>query len=262
MQDSTTNIKHSELQDILAFLMEFANSLMISGSQTSRIIRNIERLSNTFGCRADVIILPQTIIMTLSSIQDTRTSITAVKKFSPMESDFTMLSNMRILSWETYKNNLSLTECKKRLCDVTKKKHLPLYTKALIVSCGNAAFCQLFGGLYSIPIVFFATLLGFSARAFLMKRGISILLAFMVAAFISAITAGFLSKYFATEVDVAISTSVLYLIPGVPLLNSFIDLFDRHVLAGISRLVNASQLILAMTMGLLTAILILGHSII
>ena len=40
--------------------------------------------------------------------------------------------------------------------------------------------------------------------------------------------------------DIAIGTSVLFLIPGVPLINGIIDILEGHTVTGTSRLIQAT----------------------
>ena len=54
------------------------------------------------------------------------------------------------------------------------------------------------------------------------------------------------------------ASSVLYLIPGVPLINSIIDILGGHVLIGMARAVNAAILIICIALGLSVTLLILG----
>jgi uncharacterized membrane protein YjjP (DUF1212 family) len=58
--------------------------------------------------------------------------------------------------------------------------------------------------------------------------------------------------------DIALGTSVLYLVPGVPLINGVIDVIEGHVLAGVSRLINAALLIICLSIGLSLTLLLLG----
>lgn len=44
---------------VSTFLLDFADALMAAGTQTSRVVRNVERLAGNFGCRAEIIILPK-----------------------------------------------------------------------------------------------------------------------------------------------------------------------------------------------------------
>ena len=57
------------------------------------------------------------------------------------------------------------------------------------------------------------------------------------------------------------ATSVLYLVPGVPLINGIIDIIEGHVLAGVSRLINALLLIVCLSLGLLCAMLLIGGDV-
>lgn len=237
------------------FLLGFADALMVAGTQTSRVARNVERLAGNFGYRAEIITLPKTIVMTLSAEGK---SLTRVKKISPPRPDFSALSELRILSWEAYRNGWSLRQCERRFAEIGKIKKADKRVVAVVVAFGNAAFCRLFGGFYSIPLVFFCTLAGFAARSGLEKLGVGTLPRTFAAAFISSLMAGTGALLFDFKTSIAISTSVLYLVPGVPLLNAVIDIFDGNVLAGFSRLADASSIILAMALGLLASLAILG----
>ena len=64
-----------------------------------------------------------------------------------------------------------------------------------------------------------------------------------------------------TTQDVALGTSVLFLIPGVPLINSILDILEGHVLIGFSRAINAAILIICIALGLSMTLLILGKEV-
>ena len=48
----------------------------------------------------------------------------------------------------------------------------------------------------------------------------------------------------------ALATSVLYLVPGVPLLNGVIDIVEGYVTTGVCRLIQALLLVLCIAIGL------------
>lgn len=54
------------------------------------------------------------------------------------------------------------------------------------------------------------------------------------------------------------AASVLFLIPGIPLINAMMDILDGHVLMAVSRLVQASTLIVCIALGLALTMLLLG----
>ena len=51
------------------------------------------------------------------------------------------------------------------------------------------------------------------------------------------------------------ATSVLFLVPGVPLINGVIDIVEGHILIGCSRLINALLLIICIAIGLSATLL-------
>lgn len=249
---SNTNIR--EVSD---FLADFAISLMGSGTQTARVLRNVNRLAETFGYKIDTIILPRTIILTLAKNGEHFEHNTVVRKVRHMPLNFLLLAKLRILSWETYLKGLSFFDCKRRYDEILNSPRISGFPLIFTVACGNAAFSQLFGGFYSIPVVFVGTFFGFWLKDVLLKRKVNALLVTMLSAFISSFIVGLMAKYFGFTTDIALSTSVLFLIPGVPLINSIIDFIDGHILAGVSRLVNAMSTIVALTFGLIATIFLL-----
>ena len=249
--------KNTNIREVSDFLADFAISLMGSGTQTSRVLRNVDRLAESFGYKTDTIILPRTIIMTLSSAESSAEHHTVVRKVKHMPLNFLLLAKLRILTWEALQKRLPFAECKRRYGEILTSPRFSGWPLILTVSCGNAAFSQLFGGFYSIPVVFIGTFFGFWLRCALFARKVNTHIVFMASAFVSSFIVGLLVKFFDFKTDIALSTSVLFLIPGVPLINSIIDLIDGHVLAGLSRLVNALSMIVSLTIGLIATIFLL-----
>ncbi|MEF2892727.1 MAG: threonine/serine exporter family protein, partial [Akkermansia sp.] len=58
--------------------------------------------------------------------------------------------------------------------------------------------------------------------------------------------------------QIALATSVLFLVPGVQMINSIMDLMHGHILMGISRGVHSIMIITCITIGLSATMLILG----
>lgn len=120
----------------------------------------------------------------------------------------------------------------------------------ILAGIANAAFCHLFGGDFqAMGVVFTATLFGFFVKQKLAQRGLNHYLVFIVSAFAASLLSSMSLILDATS-DVALATSVLFLIPGVPLINGFIDIIEGHILTGISRLTAAIMLIACIAIGL------------
>ena len=66
---------------------------------------------------------------------------------------------------------------------------------------------------------------------------------------------------FDTTSEIALATSVLYLVPGVPLINGVIDIVEGYILSGFARLVQASLLIVCIAIGLSFTLLLVKDSL-
>jgi uncharacterized membrane protein YjjP (DUF1212 family) len=66
---------------------------------------------------------------------------------------------------------------------------------------------------------------------------------------------------FNTTAEIAIATSVLFLIPGVPLINGVIDIVEGYTLTGGSRLIQAFLLIICIAVGLSFSLVLLKNSL-
>ena len=80
--------------------------------------------------------------------------------------------------------------------------------------------------------------------------------------FISAVisTSGYIFGW-GTTPDLALGTSVLYLVPGVHYINSISDLLDGHYLTAFSRFMMAMMLTVCLSLGLTGGILIMNLNI-
>jgi uncharacterized membrane protein YjjP (DUF1212 family) len=252
---------HQELKELSKFLSDYSTSLMAVGVQTSRIVRNTSRIAESYGFYVDMTIFQKTIIMTLRDADNSH-SYSTVNKIKPLGLNFAINSKLSTLSWEAYDEHIPLEELKARYHEIINKPRESKWLVLFLVACANASFCRLFqGDPTSMGIVFVATLAGFFIRQSLMEKHWNHLAIFIISSFIASLigSTGYLFHWGSTP-DMALGTSVLYLIPGVPLINSIMDVIDGHVLAGTSRLINACLLIICIAIGLSITLLITGIS--
>lgn len=245
-----------EREEALCIIMDFASELMRCGSQTARIFRNIERISFAWGYAPQIIILPKTIIMTLAD--SSGNSSTAVKKVASGALNFREMSELRKLSRRISEGSVSMAECKAEMARIRRLSRISGNRLLIAVSAGNAAFCGLFGGGLSMFAVFFATLLAFKARSFLASKKTPVPLCFFVAAFVASGASASIVNLFHLGGTISVYTGVLFLVPGIPLLNSAVDILDGHILAGLSRFGNAMTLVFATVCGLASALAVFG----
>ena len=86
-------------------------------------------------------------------------------------------------------------------------------------------------------------------------------LIFVSSAFVASLCAS-VSLIFDTTSEIALATSVLFLIPGVPLINGVIDIVEGYILTGFARLVNAVMLIICIAIGLSFTLMFVKNNLI
>jgi uncharacterized membrane protein YjjP (DUF1212 family) len=136
--------------------------------------------------------------------------------------------------------------------------HYPRLIVLLFVSLAGAGFCFSFGGrLPEMVITFGATFCGLFVRQEALKKKFNPYLCVFISSLVASLFAGiFVKSGLNINFEHAFATSVLFLIPGVPLINCFTDLIDGNILNGLVRGINALMFALAIALGLLTAMLI------
>jgi len=254
------NPNEPNIQEIADLLTDIAAELMTAGAHTMRIIQNISRMAGKFGYFIELSVFQQSIMMTITHKEDSTNRITLIKKARSLVLNFTIVSDLSALSWDTFDKDLTFDEIKIRYHEIVTQKRMSRWLVLILVGFANAAFCALFkGDLYAVGLVFGATIAGFYLRQVLIKKHINHLIVFTTSAFVASLLAGLgYVFHLGTTPEVALASSVLYLIPGVPLINSILDIIEGHVLTGIARLVNATSLIVCIAIGLFSSMLILG----
>jgi uncharacterized membrane protein YjjP (DUF1212 family) len=99
--------------------------------------------------------------------------------------------------------------------------------------------------------------IGALLRAWLMKRHFKPFVFSLFCAFLSVAIVMVL-RDFTNTVQPALAASVLYLVPGVPLLNGTADLLTGYYLNGLVRLTMSSVVFVGASVGLLAALTLWG----
>lgn len=249
------------LLSIGKFITEYSAHLMGAGVHTSRVVRNTKRIGEAFGLDVKLSVFHRNIILTIID-KETNEACNEVIDIPAHPISFEHNSELSALSWEAVDNHLSLEELKDKYKKIISAPRIhPLFV-LLLVGFANASFCKLFGGdLISMGIVFSATITGFYLKQQMQAKKINHYVVFIVSAFVASLCAS-TALIFDTTSEIAMATSVLYLVPGVPLINGVIDVVEGYVLTGFARLTEASLLIVSIAIGLSFTLLMVKNSLI
>ena len=253
-------MEKEELKPIAQFIAEYATRLMGSGVHTSRVVRNSKRLGEALGVR--VIVSSTQKVVTFSVYDDQTGDVySEVVDIPALPICFVSNSELSALSWEAYDCRLPLDEIRRKYERIIAMPRIDPWLLLVLVGAANASFCRLFGGDWiAVLIVFAATLVGFFLRQRMHARGMNHYIVFIVSAFAASMCAS-VSLLLDTTSEVALGTSVLFLIPGVPLINGVIDMVEGYILNAIARLASALMLIVCIAIGLSFTLMIVKNGL-
>lgn len=255
----TTERPDAFLRSRGAFLAEYAAWLIGCGATCIRVDKNCRRMAASWGLGVDLTVMPAHINVSVWGA-DPVDAVVVVRRAVACGISFNINAKLSRLSWEVADDGLGFDETRARFDDIVKTRPTDAREVLLLASLANASFCRLFGGdLAAMIIVFVSTLAGYRLKQVMLRAGRDVRITFLCASFFSASlsAAGYVFGLGATP-DIAVGTSVLYLIPGVPYINSVSDMLDRHYLSAFSRLIDALVLTVCLSVGLCAGLLILG----
>jgi uncharacterized membrane protein YjjP (DUF1212 family) len=212
-----------------------AGRLMLQyGAETDKVEQVIQNLGNSLGADKLIsVITHNSIILTVLSGDEFRTKIVKVIRQGV---NYDVVASVGRLGHVAKNEGLSALEVKKRLEEIDSKERnygswLTFSTAALACS----AFCMLFGGSLSmIFFVFLAAFAGMMVRHYLIGAQFNGLLIPMISAFVATIVAS-ISIFFITDPKLVFASSILFLIPGVQLINAAEDILKGHLVVGATR---------------------------
>jgi uncharacterized membrane protein YjjP (DUF1212 family) len=232
------------------FIGEYAAHLMGVGVHSSRVVRNSVRIGKAFGLNVQMSAFYKNIIMTITN-NETKEYYNKVIGIPAHSISFEHNSELSSLSWEALDEHLPLSEIKRKYNEIISAPKIhPLFV-LILVGLANASFCRLFDGDFiSMAIVFSATITGLFLKQQMQKKHINAYVIFVVSSFVASLCASTSLIFVSTTYETAIATSVLYLVPGVPLINGVIDVVEGHVMTGFARLTEAALLIVSIAIGM------------
>lgn len=252
-------ILKEDAQSVGNILLEIGALLMSSGASTNRTRITMGRIAKGLGYGIELLITQRALMLTIIE-KDQQHFFSRMKRISPHGVNFRIVSGISHLSWNVMEQNWTVSQIAEEL---HRLKSLPHYPRPIIlgaVGLAGAGFCNIFGGGYiEMTVAFVATVAGLFIRQEAIKKKFNPYLCVFFAAFTASFIAG-LAEHFhiGMQPDKAFATSVLFLVPGVPLINSVTDLVDGNIQNGMVRAMNGLMIAFSIAMGILAVKMILN----
>ncbi len=240
-------------------LLDVGTLLMSNGASTGRVRTTVNRIADALDYEVELLITSRSLMLTVTEENGTDYT-SSVRRTPPHGVNFRLVSGISRMSWRVIEDKLTVEEINQ---DIVRLVALPRYPRLVVlslVSLAGASFCRLFGGeVVEMIISFAATFIGLFIRQEAIKSRFNPYLAILFASFAASMITGLSAKFVVgAPCEHALATSVLFLIPGVPLINSLTDLLDGNTLNGIVRGVNGLIAAFAIALGLMFAMQVCG----
>ena len=242
-----------EIRKKVKILLRMGCLLSENGANANQIVRDMRRAAAYMGIPADDLHIHIAYSNILINIHSPEDCFTSFRKVQYMGANMEVISAISVLTWTALRKDYTLDQFAEELETIAEKE--PPYSNAVSAifagfACG--AFPILFGGtIISAWITTFCALLGFIVRLILGRFQINGYISIACAAAVSSGLA-FLSGCLFDTADViyAMIACTLFMVPGIPLINTVDDLLNNHILAGISRAVHTLLIVGSMTVGI------------
>jgi len=257
LKDSMPSVKDSCL-----FLSDYAAVLCGCGATCVRLEKNVYRMAEALGIKVDMSIMPSHITMTGWNMSEDE-SFSLVRTIRHAAISFDMNTQLSKLSWDLTDGKCSYDEALSRFETIKHLKPANKWMVLVLTSLANASFCRLFGGdLVSMLVVFISTVCGYRIKQIMLEDKMDVRFTFVCSSFFSAVlSAGCHVFGWGDTPEIALGSSVLYLVPGIPYINSVSDMLDGHYLCAFSRLMNGVVLTACLALGLICGLIILNISL-
>ena len=241
-----------QIQELTNFLSEYTAKMLSIGTYTARIEHCVRRIADAYDYEASLMIFVRHFIISVMDPADNSIRRTYVKTGAAARISFDLISELSALSWEIYDEKIPLARARAAFAEILASQKKSFAKTLVLLSVANAAFCELFGGDGgAMALVFAATAFGICARYLLSKLKISLKIQYIAVSFAVSFIVSLGARYgLSATPDVAVGSSILFLIPGVWLINSVFDILNENMLVGISRGLNTGLLIICIAIGL------------
>ncbi|MDE6010481.1 MAG: threonine/serine exporter family protein [Muribaculaceae bacterium] len=245
------------------FFATYASYMLGCGATCIRISKNLHRMGGAVNVKVDMMILSHhvTVICTDST---TGLYVQHTKRIAPVPVSFEMNTRLSELSWKIAENTVTMEEAQAMFYRIIKHPPMSVWKVMWLVVAANASFCYLFGGdPGAMLIVAIATLAGYTLKNVTLSRHWDVKVVWLLCSFVSALVAAALTYLPMTNTpEWATAASVLYLIPGIPYINSISDCIDGHYMSSIGRFIHALFLTICIAIGLTAGVLMANGSLV
>lgn len=248
------------LQDVIDLCLWVGQLLLQHGANSSRTEETVHHFGTGLGLNwLDVVVMANALTITAVTENAFRTKTRRIVRFGGV--NMAMVTAVSDLSHRVSAGELDRVAVRQLLSQIDKQpRRYANWLTIVVVGLACAAFSRLFGaGWITFGVTWVAASAGTAVRQWLLRQHFNYMVQVLLAAFVAGSVAsiGTLQGWEA-QPQIALAACVLFLIPGVPLVNAFHDLISSYFITGIARGVFGGLITLGIAVGLSLALTLFG----
>lgn len=243
-------------------ILDMGTYMLASGAHCGRLASNLSRMAIVWNYRIDLNPSFRGLQVTVCDIDNPDDTITSYKTSPEHSVHLSVLTDISTLSWQVNEKELSIDYVEEKFQEIKRKPTYPVWLVAIAIGFSCAGLCLFaFGDFYNALVAFVGASLGYLVRWKFSVWKFNSMITIAMAAFATTLISGYgYLNDIGSHPEAAMATAVLYLIPGVPLINTVIDLIEGYLTSSLNRAMFAGFTLLCIASGMTLCITILGIS--
>ncbi|SHG09636.1 threonine/serine exporter family protein [Dysgonomonas macrotermitis] len=241
-------------------ILDMGTFLLASGAHSGRVNSNIRRIALAWGFTVSFHPSFKGLLVTVQNSRDEKDTITLFKESPTHIVHLEVLTRVSHLSWKVYEQGMTIEETEKAFQEIKQMPHYNHWLVAVVVGFACAGLCLFsFGDWQNAIVTWLAAFVGSLVRYKVASLNFNSMISIGFAAFVTTTITGLGSvNGIGIHPEAAMATGVLYLIPGVPLVNGVIDLIEGYLSSAVNRYLFAGFILLCIAAGMMLSITFLG----
>ena len=242
-------------------VLSLARVLYVNGESTHQTLQAAEHLSNCLGFRATI--LPRWGELELQAEHTGGKFISAIEA-NPSGVDMDRVASTLRTVDELCEGRLELANAMEAINAIAKAPPAPTWLFALAAAAGAVALAVLFGveHLPAALLIFVSAATGAILRRILGRYSANVFLEPFCAALIAGLIGALAVRYeLSSSLRLVAVCPCMVLVPGPHFLNGMLDVIKARINLGAARLIYAVLVVVAISMGLLVGLALLGVSL-
>lgn len=249
----------SELNGIAMVVLKAARMLMENGAETRRVFESAQEMGRRLGAQEiDILVTHRSVMVTVASGDEAVTRIARVGTLGVNQEKIMAIS--RTLR-EMPKDESSPSAWNWALDDIAAVPvNYPNWLVLIMAGLACGGFGRISGGDWAaFAACSLAAMIGLYLRQQLAKQHFQPMLCVFSAAFVSASLATLMTRSLGSgAAGAGVAASVLYLVPGIPMINGVADLVKGHLMTGLARAMTVLLTAIFVGSGLVLAMKLWG----